>query len=686
MGSSRNAPKRRVILAGFCLGTAAVALPVAAHAQSVNYSELQELFNEPVTTSVTGKPQRASEAPAGITIITRDEIARSPARDVPGLLRSYAGIDVNQWTAGQSDVAVRGGVQVYNPRLLVMVNGRQVYLDHYGMTDWNLLGIQLEEIQQIELIRGPATALFGFNAASGVVNIITVNETGNHLTASAEVGNHGISDLSAVASIKLGEGAGFRLSAGRLREDERAIPETHFDPEVANPGVQRDEVSGTFTAKPGQGNYITLNAGYARNRQIEYISGPILAEVRLQTATLGGTATHDTGWGSIDGSLSANWLHFLNPSTNKVPGGLTSRDVDGRNRVVVGKGSILARLGSETTLRIGGEYRTNRLRGASLSSFEIRYDVLSASAMLDVHPTERLALTAAGRIDRLSMAQSGPVEQPVLDLPGRFDNRFTELSFNGAVLVKIGADGQLRFNGGRGIQAPSLMALGMHVVDGVPGVPFPIVIGGDPQIRPAVVWSGEVGYAQPLGSHFKLDAGAFYTRIDSFVALPGGVSFTFSPTGQPLLVGRFANIGDLKSYGVELSLAGGVGRWTGHLNYTWARADDSGLAATGYFINAGQAMPRHKVNAEVSHDAGGWFATATGRYTTSTIQLATEASGVQGSVIIPSAFALDGKLGWRIMPSLTLSIAGENLTKARGAAGSPIWADRRLRVGIRVAL
>ena len=97
-------------------------------------------------------------------------------------------------------------------------------------------------------------------------------------------------------------------------------------------------------------------------------------------------------------------------------------------------------------------------------------------------------------------------------------------------------------------------------------------------------------------------------------------------------------------------------------------------------------MPRHKVNAEVSHDAGGWFATATGRYTTSTIQLATETSGVQGSVRIPSTFALDGKLGWRIVPSVTLSIAGENLTKARGAAGSPIWADRRLRAGIRVAL
>jgi len=146
----------------------------AASAQSVDYQSLQDTIGEPVTTSVTGKPQRASETPASIEIITRNQIAHSPAHDVPDLLKTYAGVDVNRWTAGQTDVAVRGGVQTYNPRLLVLVDGRQVYLDHYGMTDWNLLGVQLEEIQQIELVRGPATALFGFNAASAVVNIITI--------------------------------------------------------------------------------------------------------------------------------------------------------------------------------------------------------------------------------------------------------------------------------------------------------------------------------------------------------------------------------------------------------------------------------------------------------------------------------------------------------------------------------
>ena len=196
---------RRLLSLMFATAITPLLPTTALHAQIVDYAGLAETFGEPITTSVTGKPQRASEAPASITIITRDQIARSPARSVPDVLKAYAGIDVNRWTAGQSDIAVRGGVQTYNARLLVLVDGRQVYLDHYGMTNWNLLGVQLDDIQQIELVRGPASALFGFNAASGVVNIITrrVGQTPT-VTATAELGNHDISRLAGSVTLQIG--------------------------------------------------------------------------------------------------------------------------------------------------------------------------------------------------------------------------------------------------------------------------------------------------------------------------------------------------------------------------------------------------------------------------------------------------------------------------------------------------
>lgn len=102
------------------------------YAQPMDYGALESLFGEAVTTSVTGSPQRAGDVPASMIIITAEDIRRSGARDIPGVLRHVPGVDVLQWTNDQADVAVRGHNQAQSPRLLVLVDGRQVYADHYG--------------------------------------------------------------------------------------------------------------------------------------------------------------------------------------------------------------------------------------------------------------------------------------------------------------------------------------------------------------------------------------------------------------------------------------------------------------------------------------------------------------------------------------------------------------------------
>ena len=135
----------------------------------------KSLFGEPVTTSVTGSPQRATEVPASMTIVTADDISRSGARDLPGILRHVGGIDVLQWANDHADIAIRGYNQASSPRRLVLIDGRQVYTDYYGYTPWSTLPVVLADIRQIEIVRGPNTALFGFNAVGGVINIITYN-------------------------------------------------------------------------------------------------------------------------------------------------------------------------------------------------------------------------------------------------------------------------------------------------------------------------------------------------------------------------------------------------------------------------------------------------------------------------------------------------------------------------------
>src|SRR5204863_125155 len=109
---------------------AVAALPLivaaAAHAQSVDYGSMEQLFGEPITLSATGSPQRSTEVPVDMTIISADDIKRSGAHDLPTLLSRVPGIDVLNWSSMSSDVGVRGYDQPMSPRLLVLVNGRQV--------------------------------------------------------------------------------------------------------------------------------------------------------------------------------------------------------------------------------------------------------------------------------------------------------------------------------------------------------------------------------------------------------------------------------------------------------------------------------------------------------------------------------------------------------------------------------
>ncbi len=109
-----------IVLAG------AAGLAGQAGADTIDRSALEGLFDEPVTLSATGAPQRVTDAPVNMTIISQDDIRRSGAIDLPGVLERLANVDVMRTSAGQADVSIRGYNGTFSPRLLVLFNGRQV--------------------------------------------------------------------------------------------------------------------------------------------------------------------------------------------------------------------------------------------------------------------------------------------------------------------------------------------------------------------------------------------------------------------------------------------------------------------------------------------------------------------------------------------------------------------------------
>jgi iron complex outermembrane receptor protein len=147
---------------------AGLSLPAAAAESEADF--LDEL---PVVLSASRLSQPVNEAPAAVTIIDQDMIRASGFRDIPELLRLVPGFAVsytrdNTWAAGYHGLG-----DAYSRRFQVLVDGRSIYSAHYGAVNWADLPLSIDDIERIEVVRGPDAAVYGANAFAAVINIIS---------------------------------------------------------------------------------------------------------------------------------------------------------------------------------------------------------------------------------------------------------------------------------------------------------------------------------------------------------------------------------------------------------------------------------------------------------------------------------------------------------------------------------
>jgi iron complex outermembrane receptor protein len=133
---------------------------------------LEDLMNIKVT-SVSKTEQKMSQAAAAIFVITQGEIRRSGATNIPDLLRMVPGLEVSQINANDWAVSARGFNEQFENKLLVLIDGRAVYTPMIGGVNWDTQDVPLEDLDRIEVIRGPGATLWGANAVNGVINIVT---------------------------------------------------------------------------------------------------------------------------------------------------------------------------------------------------------------------------------------------------------------------------------------------------------------------------------------------------------------------------------------------------------------------------------------------------------------------------------------------------------------------------------
>lgn len=196
----RNLPTGLVFLTLLALATPVTATPpqtLAASLQDVKALSIEELMNVDVT-SASRREEPVGRTAAAVSVITRDDIRRSGVTTLADALLLADGVAVARFNNGTWAITPRGFNQNTANKLLVMVDGVTQYSPLFSGVFWNTLDYVLEDIDRIEVIRGPGAALWGANAVNGVVNIITrsARDTGGTFAAvSGGNEDHGIAEV-----------------------------------------------------------------------------------------------------------------------------------------------------------------------------------------------------------------------------------------------------------------------------------------------------------------------------------------------------------------------------------------------------------------------------------------------------------------------------------------------------------
>src|ERR1700677_2598545 len=201
-----------------------LSLPFCAMAQDqvasgdLDTTSLESLGN--IVTSVSKKPEDSFRSPAAIYVITNEDIKLSGATHIAEVLRGVPGLDVAQIDASNWAISSRGFDSFYSNKLLVLVDGRTIFTPMFSGVYWDIQSIPLEDVDRIEVIRGPGASLWGSNAVNGIINIITKSAADTQGTyASTLAGNMDRSITDVRYGGKIGDDGYYRVYG---MHDERA--------------------------------------------------------------------------------------------------------------------------------------------------------------------------------------------------------------------------------------------------------------------------------------------------------------------------------------------------------------------------------------------------------------------------------------------------------------------------------
>lgn len=632
--------KTKLLIPSLLLGTAISGL---ANAQTIDYGMMESIFGEPVTASATGKPQRASEAPVSMEIIGSEEIRRSGAKDIPQLLMRVSGVQVQRPFIGRADVSIRGYNKPYANRLLVLINGRQVLSDAFGQVNWENLPISMNEVRQIEVVKGPNSSLFGFNAESGVINIITFSAMKDNIdNIEVKAGTQEHKQLDFIHTAQFDKQA-VRVSMGEVESDgfdTGSLLNQDNENALSNRRANVDyewQVNDKSNLRV-QGSYANTEA----HSLIGYLS--TIRPTNQDTSSIQANYTLDSDMG------------LWGVNVYRIADNLTTSNIGYENDLTVAKVENLFKVNSDHSVRLAVEYRYNSLKrqivGDADSKFD--YDLYAPSAMWDWKVSDKLSWTNSARYDMVNFGRDAtPTFGPYTNLD-LYDRTIEEFSFNSGLSYKLSNTDTLRASVSRGLHIPSLIELGSS--QSITGLGITAGFHGNPGLETERIMSYELGWDKKLP---QID-GNFRSAI--FMQKAENVlGETINITGGPTVSYTFDNKGDSSTWGIELGLDGEYNNWLRWgVNYTYLDTQDD--TSSLYYE---EAQAQHQLSLLGGFDYKQWEFDADLHYISDSTQQYAYLGGVPTPLTatedIDGYFVLNARAGYQWNDDVTVAIEGYNL-------------------------
>jgi iron complex outermembrane recepter protein len=581
---------------------------------------LREVMLPEVVVTATRKESLVEDVPASVTIIDAEELRKSPLRNVDDVLRSVAGVDVwgnNVDPLGHRAVTVRGiGGGSSQERTLILINGIPVNDTWSGQVVWNQ--IPKEDVERIEVVRGPSSSLYGGSAMGGVVNIISRSPVGAPVGFLGK-GSYGeFNTWSAYGNVcgrSKNDKLGYYVSGKKtvsdgfiaeLKDGEKYETESDFD---------LDNVLGQLYWFIDDSSFLTLSGSYYREERGKGFPFANLdpGQIIKGNVTYRRRAPHGISWlVSLYGHDEEqtheddDWAHTRLDRVNTYEKPFYGAMV---------QPSLY--LADWNTITLGAEFKYSE------ATHKSTYEIIPPSRPYprETETNGKQYYTGVYAQDEIFLLHGRFVVIPGAryDWWKSFDGSYADTdppagvqpetdygekewqSFNPklGVVYHLSDNTSLRGSVGRGYRAPSPVELYATMSYG-----GTTIVEGNPDLDPESIFSYEIGVTQKFGDCLDTRLTLYRSTVDDLIDTRTVEVIDREPPRPDVYIMQKDNIAEVRSQGVELELYYLITReWYGFLNYTYNDSeiteDDSNPAIIG---NALSHSPHNKFNIGMTYD------------------------------------------------------------------------------------